>query len=107
MVLFNDTSHIDIMKIIHQSVLNGCDGFFVEFQPIVKAQDGEIMGAEALVRWKKEPFGAVPPGLFIDWLEDTPAMYELENYIMRTAISAADEDWHDLFRKRCKPQDLY
>ena len=53
------------------------------------------MGAEALVRWKKEPFGAVPPGLFIDWLEDTPAMYELENYIMRTAISAADEDWHD------------
>ena len=61
MVLFNDTSHIDIMKIIHQSVLNGCDGFFVEFQPIVKAQDGEIMGAEALVRWKKEPFGAVPP----------------------------------------------
>ena len=91
MVRFNDTSHIDIMKIIHQSVINGCDGFFVEFQPIVKAQDGDIMGAEALVRWKKEPFGAVPPGLFIDWLEDTPAMYELGNYIMRTAISAACE----------------
>lgn len=49
------------------------------------------MGAEALVRWKKEPFGTVPPGLFIDWLEDTPAMYELGNYIMRTAISAASE----------------
>ena len=23
----------------------------------------------------------MPPGLFIDWLEDTPAMYELGNYI--------------------------
>ena len=91
MVRFNGSSHIDIMKIIHQSVINGCDGFFVEFQPIVKACNGEIMGAEALVRWKKEPFGTVPPGLFIDWLEDTPAMYELGNYIMRTAISAASE----------------
>ncbi len=43
------------------------------------------------MRWKKEPFGTVPPGLFIDLLEDTPAMYELGNYIMRTAISAASE----------------
>lgn len=34
MVMFNGSSHIDIMKIIHQSVINSCDGFFVEFQPI-------------------------------------------------------------------------
>ena len=26
---------------------NSCDGFFVEVQPIVKACNGEIMGAEA------------------------------------------------------------
>lgn len=60
---------LDLMKIIHQSVLNHCDGFYVEYQPIVTSEDGKIMGAEALVRWKKEPYGAIPPGLFIDWLE--------------------------------------
>ncbi len=29
----------------------------------------EIVGAEALVTGKKEPYGIVPPGMFIDWLE--------------------------------------
>ena len=31
MVMFNGSSHIDIMKIIHQSVINSCDGFLWSF----------------------------------------------------------------------------
>ena len=78
LVFFNDIVktnggvNLDFMKIIHQSVLGGCDGFYVEYQPIVTSEGGKIAGAEALVRWKKEPYGAVPPGLFIDWIEDNP-----------------------------------
>ena len=77
---------LDLMKIIHQSVLNHCDGFYVEYQPIVTSEDGTIMGAEALVRWKKEPYGAIPPGLFIDWLENDPSMYELGNFVLEQAL---------------------
>lgn len=77
---------LDLMKIIHQSVLNHCDGFYVEYQPIVTSEDGTIMGAEALVRWKKEPYGAIPPGLFIDWLENDPSMYDLGNFVLEQAL---------------------
>lgn len=77
---------LDLMKIIHQSVLNHCDGFYVEYQPIVTSEDGKIMGAEALVRWKKEPYGAIPPGLFIDWLENDPSMYDLGNFVLEQSL---------------------
>lgn len=77
---------LDLMKIIHQSVLNHCDGFYVEYQPIVTSEDGKIMGAEALVRWMKEPYGAIPPGLFIDWLENDPSMYDLGNFVLEQAL---------------------
>ena len=77
---------LDLMKIIHQSALNHCDGFYVEYQPIVTSEDGKIMGAEALVRWKKEPYGAIPPGLFIDWLENDPSMYDLGNFVLEQAL---------------------
>lgn len=86
LVLSYGSMDLDLMKIIHQSVLNHCDGFYVEYQPIVTSEDGKIMGAEALVRWKKEPYGAIPPGLFIDWLENDPSMYDLGNFVLEQAL---------------------
>lgn len=92
MIIFNDevrTSknvNLDLMKVIHQSVREGCKGFYVEYQPIVVSGTGRITGAEALVRWRREPYGTVPPGMFIEWMETDPAMYELGNYVLRTAL---------------------
>lgn len=92
LIIFNDevrTSKnvdLELMKVIHQSVREGCDGFYVEYQPIVVAGTGRIIGAEALVRWRKEPYGTVPPGMFIEWMETDPGMYELGNYVLRTAL---------------------
>lgn len=92
LIIFNDEVYtsrnvdLDLMKVIHQSVRDGCDGFYVEYQPIVVSETGRIAGAEALVRWRKEPYGTVPPGRFIEWMETDPAMYELGNYVLRTAL---------------------
>lgn len=91
LVQINGDVDLDLMKVIHQSVLNQCDGFYVEYQPVVHAQTGEIVGAEALVRWKKEPYGIVPPGMFIDWLESNPCMYDLGNFILKQALTDAVE----------------
>ena len=97
LMFFNDLVQINgdvdliLMKVIHQSVLNQCDGFYVEYQPVVHAQTGEIVGAEALVRWKKEPYGIVPPGMFIDWLESNPCMYDLGNFVLKQALTDAVE----------------
>ena len=92
LIIFNDevrTSKnvdLELMKVIHQSVREGCEGFYVEYQPIVVSGTGRIAGAEALVRWRREPYGIVPPGLFIEWMETDPGMYELGNYVLRTAL---------------------
>lgn len=92
LIIFNDevrTSKnvdLDLMKVIHQSAREGCVGFYVEYQPIVVSGTGRIIGAEALVRWRMEPYGTVPPGMFIEWMETDPAMYELGNYVLRTAL---------------------
>ena len=91
LVQINGDVDLDLMKIIHQSVLNQCDGFYVEYQPVVHAQTGEIAGAEAMVRWKKEPYGIVPPGMFIDWLESNPCMYDLGNFVLKQALTDAVE----------------
>lgn len=91
LVQINGDVDLDLMKVIHQSVLNQCDGFYVEYQSVVHAQTGEIAGAEALVRWKKEPYGIVPPGMFIDWLESNPCMYDLGNFVLKQALTDAME----------------
>ena len=91
LVQINGDVDLDLMKVIHQSVLNQCDGFYVEYQPVVHAQTGEIVGAEALVRWKKEPYGIAPPGMFIDWLESNPCMYDLGNFVLKQALTDAVE----------------
>lgn len=92
LIIFNDevriskSVNLELMKVIHQSVREGCEGFYVEYQPIVVAGTGRIIGAEALVRWRREPYGTVPPGMFIEWMETDPAMYELGNYVLQTAL---------------------
>ena len=97
MIIFNDevrTSKnvdLDLMKVIHQSVRDGCTGFYVEYQPIVVSGTGRIIGAEALVRWRMEPYGTVPPGMFIEWMETDPAMYELGTSVLQTALRETSE----------------
>lgn len=92
LVIFNDEvqtsrgADLALMKVIHQSVRNNCEGFYVEYQPIVAADTGNVVGAEALVRWSCEPYGKVPPGMFIEWMETDPSMYDLGNYVLRTAL---------------------
>lgn len=87
LVQINGDVNLDLMKVIHQSVLNECDGFYLEYQPIVEAETGQIKGVEALVRWQKEPYGKVPPGMFIDWLEGNPCMYDLGAFVLKRALT--------------------
>ena len=93
LVIFNDevqTSRgvdLELMKVIHQSVRNNCEGFYLEYQPIVVADTGKIVGAEALVRWSREPYGTIPPGMFIEWMETDPSMYDLGNFVLQTALT--------------------
>lgn len=87
----NGSDNIELISVIHQCALKECDGFFMCYQPIVEASSGEIKGMEALVRWEKEPYGLVPPGVFIEWLEEDPCIFELGNWIIRQSVKDASE----------------
>ena len=76
-----------IIGALRSSIISGYSGFYLCFQPIVSSQDDLLLGAEALLRWQKEPFGNVPPGLFIAWLENDPLFYDLSNWILRSAMT--------------------
>ncbi len=71
---------------IHRSAIEGCRNFFLCYQPIVSFSTGKVLGAEALLRWKQEPYGVVPPDSFIPWLENDPAFIQVGSWILRQAI---------------------
>ena len=50
---------------------------------------GTIEGAEALLRWKSETFGMVPPDQFIPIAEDTGLIIPIGEWVLRTACHQA------------------
>lgn len=83
----SNKKNLEFMRIIRESIMNDFDGFYLCYQPIVDAKIERLIGAEALLRWNKEPYGEVPPGVFIPWLENDPSFMELGNWILRQALT--------------------
>ena len=77
---------LELLDVMRQSVVDGCKGFYMCYQPVVEADTRKIIGMEALLRWNREPFGEVPPGRFIPWLENDPCFFELGNWILEQAL---------------------
>lgn len=59
--------------------------FLVHLQPKIDMVKGNIVGAEALVRWKKPQQGLIPPGLFIEAAEHTGLIIPLGLLVIREA----------------------
>ena len=59
--------------------------FELYYQPIVSLKSGEIMGFEALVRWRHPKMGLVSPAKFIPVAEDTGLIIPLGEWILREA----------------------
>lgn len=55
--------------------------FIVHYQPKVKLSDKSIIGAEALVRWKRPRIGIIPPFAFIPLFEKNGFVVEIDFYV--------------------------
>jgi diguanylate cyclase (GGDEF)-like protein len=68
--------------------------FITYYQPLVNLATGEVIGSEALVRWRHPEFGVLPPAKFIGLAEDTGMIVEIGDFVMRTAC-AQTRAWQD------------
>ena len=60
--------------------------FVLHYQPKVNLLNGKVTSAEALIRWNDPRKGLVPPGRFIQILEETGLIYEVGLWALRKAI---------------------
>ncbi|MBI3391926.1 MAG: EAL domain-containing protein [Nitrospirae bacterium] len=68
--------------------------FILHYQPQFDLKTGDLIGAEALVRWMHPQRGLVPPGDFIPLAEETGLIVPLGEVVLRQALSQA-KAWHD------------
>ena len=69
------------------------DGLTLHYQPITDGR-GEILSAEALVRWHHPVHGLLSPGTFLPVAEQSDLLPDLDRWVLRTALREAAH-WPD------------
>lgn len=72
--------------------------FEVWYQPKYSAASGEIVGSEALVRWRDKDGSMISPGRFIPLFEQNGMIAKLDEYMFR-AVTRQQVKWKDEGRK--------
>jgi diguanylate cyclase (GGDEF)-like protein/PAS domain S-box-containing protein len=75
----------DLRKAIHN------DEFILHYQSRVETKSGEIVGAEALIRWNHPKLGLVPPGEFIPLAEETGVINEISMWVIQQVCKQLKE----------------
>ena len=70
---------------------------YLDYQPQIKIQTQEIIGFEALLRWKNEEYGIVSPNVFIPMAEQTGLIRPIGLWVFKTACEQLKQ-----FRNSCK-----
>ncbi|UIJ36787.1 EAL domain-containing protein [Desulfobaculum bizertense] len=62
--------------------------FRLFFQPKVHGQTGQIMGAEALLRWEDPKRGIISPGAFMNIIEEGNLIHPVGSWVLRQGCQA-------------------
>jgi len=65
---------------------------YLEYQPLIDLHTGELIGSEALLRWKHPTRGLIPPLDFIPIAEETGMIHEIGNWVVHEACRQ-NQEW--------------
>jgi diguanylate cyclase (GGDEF)-like protein len=65
--------------------------FVLFYQPQVNLKSGEVVGAEALIRWQHPERGLVAPNDFLPLIEHHPLSVDLGEWVLNSALSQMTE----------------
>lgn len=77
---------IHLMDELQQSIENGCDGFYLNYQPLVRSGNYQVYGAEALMRYRSKSMGEIYPDEFIPLLEQSKLINKAGLWVLKTAL---------------------
>lgn len=77
---------------------------YLNYQPLVDLKTGQVIGAEALVRWQHPDMGFVSPGLFIPVAEKSGLILDITQWVVDAAASGLQRM---LAREHEKLKDVY
>lgn len=80
---------LDLEHRLRQAIQN--EELDVHFQPQVDIETGEVVGAEALVRWTDPERGPISPVQFIPLAEETGLIAELGNWVLHQSCAYCRE----------------
>jgi diguanylate cyclase (GGDEF)-like protein/PAS domain S-box-containing protein len=99
-VVFDDTMHAEARARLQLEtdfrLAFERDEFLLHYQPIVDLEDGRVVGAEALVRWRHPRRGVIAPGEFLTIAEETGLIVDLDTWVLREACRQL-ADWRQRF----------
>lgn len=68
--------------------------FILVYQPQIDAQNGQIVGVEALIRWENEILGQVAPSEFIPIAEESGLVCDISRWVIET-VYRQYKAWQD------------
>ncbi len=77
---------LQFLEEMQESVKNGCNGFYLCYQPQIKTGSYDLYGAEALLRYRSEKYGEVYPDEFIPLLEQSKLINEVGLWVLENAL---------------------
>jgi diguanylate cyclase (GGDEF)-like protein/PAS domain S-box-containing protein len=73
--------HLDRLQ---EALANG--EFRLHYQPKVNLRNGQVVGAEALIRWQHPEQGLLAPGAFLPLVEESDLIIEIGEWVMKETL---------------------